>query len=204
MWETRAGSQGWEDALEEGMATHSSIPAWRIPWTEEPGRLLFMGSQRAGHDWSDSAHVEGSWTFISGLGVAIYEANFYFMMVWFINNVKAFERESTNRRLAFGHLFDQKPSLLSEQAWLQGSLYFVLLLLKLQHWNSSSVQLGLFPGQHWNQLGTCIEMTLVPRNPQTSAVLFKESLLRDFPSGPAAKTPSSQCRGLGFDPWSGN
>ena len=36
----------WEDPLEKGMATHSSILAWRIPWTEEPGRLQFMGSQR--------------------------------------------------------------------------------------------------------------------------------------------------------------
>ena len=40
MWETWVQSLGWEDPLEEGMATHSSILAWRIPWTEEPGRLL--------------------------------------------------------------------------------------------------------------------------------------------------------------------
>ena len=41
---------GWEYALEEGMAIHSSIFAWRIPWTEEPGRLQSMGSQTVGHD----------------------------------------------------------------------------------------------------------------------------------------------------------
>ena len=41
---------GWEDPLEEGVATHSSILAWRIPWTEELGELKFMGSQRVGHD----------------------------------------------------------------------------------------------------------------------------------------------------------
>ena len=41
---------GWEVALEEDMATHSSILAWRIPWTEEPGRLQFIGLQRVGHD----------------------------------------------------------------------------------------------------------------------------------------------------------
>ena len=41
---------GWEEPLEEGMATHSSILAWRIPWTEEPGGLEFIGSQRVGHD----------------------------------------------------------------------------------------------------------------------------------------------------------
>jgi len=43
-------SLGWGDPLEEGMATHSSILAWRISWTEEPGWLQSMGSQRIGHD----------------------------------------------------------------------------------------------------------------------------------------------------------
>ena len=46
MWETLVQSLGWEDALEEGMATHSSILAWRIPWTEQPGGQQSMGSQR--------------------------------------------------------------------------------------------------------------------------------------------------------------
>ena len=40
-------SLGWEDLLEEGMATHSSIPAWRMPWTEEPGGLQSLGSQKS-------------------------------------------------------------------------------------------------------------------------------------------------------------
>ena len=43
-------SLGWEDPLEEGMAAHSSILAWRIPYTEEPGGLQSRGSQRVGHD----------------------------------------------------------------------------------------------------------------------------------------------------------
>ena len=50
MWETRVRSLGWEDPLEKEMATHSSTLAWRIPRTEEPGRLQSMGSQRVGHD----------------------------------------------------------------------------------------------------------------------------------------------------------
>ena len=50
MQETWVLSLNWEDFLEEGMATHSSILAWRIPWTEEPGRLQFMESQRVGHN----------------------------------------------------------------------------------------------------------------------------------------------------------
>ena len=50
MWETWVQSLGWENPLEEGMATHFSILAWRIPWTEEPGELQSMGLQRVGHD----------------------------------------------------------------------------------------------------------------------------------------------------------
>jgi len=50
MQETRIQSLGWEDLLEKGMVTHSSILAWRIPWTEEPGGLQSMGSQRVGHN----------------------------------------------------------------------------------------------------------------------------------------------------------
>ena len=48
MQETSVRSLGWEDLLEEGMATHSSILAWRIPWTEKPRGLQSMGSQRVG------------------------------------------------------------------------------------------------------------------------------------------------------------
>ena len=48
MQETWVSSLGWEDPLEKGMATHSSILAWRIPWTGEPGELQSMGLQRVG------------------------------------------------------------------------------------------------------------------------------------------------------------
>ena len=50
MRETWVRFLGWEDPLEEEMATHASILAWRIPWTEDPDRLQSMGSQRVGHD----------------------------------------------------------------------------------------------------------------------------------------------------------
>ena len=45
-------SLGWEDSLKEEMTTHSSIVAWKIPWTEEPGRLQSMGLQKVGHNWA--------------------------------------------------------------------------------------------------------------------------------------------------------
>ena len=50
MWETWVQSLGQEDPLEREMTTHSSILAWRIPWTEEPGRLQSMELQRVGHN----------------------------------------------------------------------------------------------------------------------------------------------------------
>ena len=50
MQETQLQSLSWEDPLRKEMATHSSILVWRIPWTEEPGGLQCMGSQRTGHN----------------------------------------------------------------------------------------------------------------------------------------------------------
>ena len=54
MWETQVRSLGQEDPLEKEMANHSSTLAWKIPQTEEPGRLQSMGSQRVGHDQATS------------------------------------------------------------------------------------------------------------------------------------------------------
>jgi len=59
MQETWVRSLGWEDSLKKGMATHFSILAWRIPWTEDPGRLQSMGLQRVGHDWAANTHKFG-------------------------------------------------------------------------------------------------------------------------------------------------
>ena len=56
MQETQVQSLGQEDLLEKEMATHASILAWKIPWTEEPGRLQSMGKQRVGHNWATSFH----------------------------------------------------------------------------------------------------------------------------------------------------
>ena len=61
MWEPWVWSLGQEDHLEEGMATHYSILTWRIPWTEESGKLQSIGSERIKHDWSDLACNEWYW-----------------------------------------------------------------------------------------------------------------------------------------------
>ena len=57
MWETWVQFLGREDPLEKEMAIHSSTIAWKIPWTEEPGRLQSMGSQSVRHDWTTSLHI---------------------------------------------------------------------------------------------------------------------------------------------------
>ena len=59
MQETRVWSLGLEDPLENKMATHSSILAWEIPWTEEPGGLQFMWFQRVRHDWLRTSSQRG-------------------------------------------------------------------------------------------------------------------------------------------------
>ena len=65
---TDAGSiPGQEDPLEEGMATHSRILGWRIPWTEKPGGLQSMGSQRVGHDSSDLKTYTQRWLRVHSL-----------------------------------------------------------------------------------------------------------------------------------------
>ena len=61
MGETWVQSLGWEDTLEEGMATHSSILAWRIPWTEEPGKIQSMKWQRVGHDRVTKCSTDITW-----------------------------------------------------------------------------------------------------------------------------------------------
>ena len=68
---TRVRSLDWEDLLEEGMATHSSILAWRIPWTEEPGSLQSMGSHRIGHYWSDLVHTH-IWFIVQRMKIVIW------------------------------------------------------------------------------------------------------------------------------------
>ena len=60
MQETWVQSLGQEDLLEKEMAPHSSILAWRIPWTEEPGRVQSVGSQRVGHNWATSLSLSYS------------------------------------------------------------------------------------------------------------------------------------------------
>ena len=80
MRETWVWSLGWEDPLEEGMATHSSILAWRIPWAEEPGGLQSMGSQIVQHDWMTNT------------------LPFHFITLWVLDMLRVWAPDSTERR----------------------------------------------------------------------------------------------------------
>ena len=75
---------GWEDPLEEGMETHSSLLAWRIPWTEEPGSLQSIGSHRVGHNWSDlpCMHSPVRWLLNSLFVCLIFIIYGFFFFFW--------------------------------------------------------------------------------------------------------------------------
>ena len=70
--ETQIRSMGREDPLEKGMATHSSILAWKIPWTEKPGGLQLMGLQRVRHDWMTfNNSLISSWPQLNGISFSV-------------------------------------------------------------------------------------------------------------------------------------
>jgi len=72
MTETRIQSLGQENPLEEEMATHSSILAWRIPWTQEAGGRQAIGLQRVGHNWETNTHGKLKSLPLSHQGLSTY------------------------------------------------------------------------------------------------------------------------------------
>ena len=104
--ETWLQSMGQEDPLEKGMATHSSILAWRIPWTEEPGGLQSIELQEVGHDWNDFAHTHSLEN-----DKQPKELN-WFLILWFDLNVK--KREIS------------KPTLKSSTIWTILKIFIII------------------------------------------------------------------------------
>ena len=76
--DTWARSLGWEDPLEKEMANHSSTLAWKIPWTEEPGRLQSLGLQRVGHNWATSLSLFFHFRFV----IAFLPSSKCFLISW--------------------------------------------------------------------------------------------------------------------------
>ena len=118
MEETQVWSLGQKDPLEKRMATHSSILAWRIPWTEEPGWLQSMGSQRVGHNWATNTHIKGKketfWIHLkfTGIGSFLFSHMVYFLNSQFYTYFQLehlisyhWKKKQNPHELYFGHLF---------------------------------------------------------------------------------------------------
>ena len=84
MWETRVLSLGWEDPLEKEMAAHSCTLAWKIPWTEKPGRLQSMGSQRVGHNWAISLSLSMA-NYVEHLFMCLLTICMYSLEIYLLN-----------------------------------------------------------------------------------------------------------------------
>ena len=112
--EMRVWSVCWQDPLEEGMGTHSSILAWRVPWTEEPGRLQSMGSQRARHEWSNSARTHARAALEHKAKPAIYTLhyNIYCPVEFDWKNIV-----SSHPRGPFKIILDTGPRLSCNSLW---------------------------------------------------------------------------------------
>ena len=130
MQETQVWSLGWEDPLEKGMATHSSILAWRILWIEEPGGLQSMGSQRVRHDWVTNAHTKYKYSHFEGCGTLLVFKKIFLKINLFLTVLGLCCFAWT-----FSSCGEEGCSLL----WCEGISLWCLPLL----WGSSSTAQGL-------------------------------------------------------------
>ena len=90
MQETQVWPLGWQDTLEKEMATDSSILAWNISWTEEPGGLQSMGSQRVGHDWVTNTYLLNSITFQGPEGLTHRVGEFWGVSVGKVKTLRCY------------------------------------------------------------------------------------------------------------------
>ena len=106
MWETWVRSLGQEDPLEKEMATHSSVLAWKIPWTEEPGGLQSTGAQRVGHDWETSLSLSRD-TKISCRCCGVNEQGDWFLLTFclFLTLFRDSAVVGNQRKLSWGKCF---------------------------------------------------------------------------------------------------
>ena len=106
MQETRVQFLGQEDPLEKGMATHSSILAWTIPWTKDPGRLQSIGPQRAGHNWATNIAIENAFNLLREPRIKRSECWIYLGNMWrnqVLSEVLCLCEASNPRSLGYTH-----------------------------------------------------------------------------------------------------
>ena len=116
MWETQVWFLGWEDPLEEEVATHSSILAWRISWTEEPSRLQSMGSQRIGHRWATNTFISLT-TYLIQTAICFHRNNFSDLLIGY--SFKFLLPHSTFIKAIHFHLLKSRHGSLLIKALLQ-------------------------------------------------------------------------------------
>ena len=167
MRETWVQSLGRENPLEKEMATHSSIPAWRIPWTEEPGGLQSMGSQRVMHNWVTFNFLPSSWKSPypcpQPLSLTLINSTSYIDIV-----LKTQSPPSPLKTAAINNMWDVF-TILFAYLMLTINLRVVILLLsyreetdseslRLRLWTQVSVTQspGSYPLRHENCLWTCV------------------------------------------------
>ena len=161
----RVRSLSWEDPLEEGMATHSSILAWRIPWTEEPSGQQSMGSHRVGQDWSDSAAAAAHENNSSYLLFTV-DCFVHFILLW---SVDSFWRHYLyiNTMIPNGH-YQTSHTVKCRESYKQGNN------------NNKSVLFRRRSGHPWNCLPPSVSarLTFIP-------LIYKPSkMLENFFLGP--------------------
>ena len=105
MWETWVRTPGGEEPLEKGMATHSSILVWKIPWTEESDRLQSMGPQKLGHDQANNTHTHTH----KNLYVRLYYCLFVFILNGHWGHDILLKKQKTKGKKSYCNYF-QDPS----------------------------------------------------------------------------------------------
>ena len=126
-------SLGWEDPLEKDVAIHSSILAWRIPWTEEPGGLQSIGSQRVRHDWSNLAHIRtqtlisihiGNSLVVRWLGLCSFTARAWVQsLVGELGSYKLFSMTKRQRKHTYTASVFTSPNLVDPEGKERFGLY---------------------------------------------------------------------------------
>ena len=146
MWETWVRSLGWEDPLEKEMATHSSILAWKIPRTEEPGRLQSTGSQRVRHDWATSLSLSLKTDYWSKLYLGV--------------SVNILQGISSLLSVSHGSSFPHSyQTSLTPQSWETGGWGNSIRPLSQRNWKTkhhkswpAGPPFGPFSWRHWTKL----------------------------------------------------
>ena len=137
MQETQVWSQGWEDPLEKEMATHSIILAWRIPWTEGPGGLQSMGSQKVGHDWANNTGCKLLYIGWIHNKVLLHSIGNYIQRTMINHNGKEYDKITSvvcvygSHSISIGQHCSRIPALLSSQSNLFMNVSKTMLL---SHW----------------------------------------------------------------------